>query len=80
MDENFNNLFQQVKDQVLDQLESTSIDVALLPSGEGFNDRKIILQAYRDAFKVKPLEINQAIQINVDNAAVIVDETNIEGN
>lgn len=67
-DERFREALQAVHDAYLDSIESVSVSVARIPSREGFQDRKLQLQAHRKEYAVKPVEINQAIQINIDNA------------
>lgn len=67
-DENFKRAYDQLHDIYLDAIESVSVQTALAPGREGFQDRKLQLQAHRKEYAVKPVEINQAIQINIDNA------------
>lgn len=45
--ESFQKAFDVIRDAYLDQIENVSVNVALLPSREGFNDRKLQLQSHR---------------------------------
>ena len=70
-DEQFSEAYQLLKESLLDTIEQSSVLVALHPSREGYNDRKLLLQAHRDEYKVKPIEINTTITLNASNSIPI---------
>jgi len=63
-DETFATAIQTVKDAYLDNTEETSFIVASEQSRDGFNDRKLLLQAHRPVYNPKSeLNINQHVSI-----------------
>ena len=70
-DEQFKEAYNLLKESLLDTVEEASVLVAIHPSREGYNDRKLLLQAHRDEYKVKPIEINTTITLNASNSIPI---------
>ena len=70
-DEQFNEALNEVKDAWLDKSEESGFKVAVQPTREGYNDRKLFLTAHRpQTYSTKPdIQINQ--QINIDQASHI---------
>ena len=64
-DEQFKEAFEAVRDGWLDHAEGSGFQVAIQPSREGYNDRKLMLQAYRqERYAQKPeVQFNQQINI-----------------
>ena len=71
-DMQFKDAVQEIKDAYLDTVQTSGFKVAIQPTREGYNDRKLILQAYREEFKPKGIEINTALQVNIDNAGQVI--------
>jgi len=64
-DKVFKEAVQDIKDAWLDKCESSGLRVAIQPSREGYNDRKLFLSAHREAYKTKPeIQINQQFNYN----------------
>ena len=63
-DPKFLEAFNRVKDAYLDAVESAGFAVALQPSREGFNDRKLMLQSYRPERYSPHFTINQNVKID----------------
>lgn len=65
-DANFKSAVNQVKTIYLDSLEDVSMKVASVPSRDGFNDRKLMLQAHRrdQYLPDRQTNINVGIQVN----------------
>lgn len=53
----------QIDDFFLDAIEETSITVASQPSREGFNDRKLLLQAKRPEIYGNKLQVDQTTRL-----------------
>ena len=65
----FKEAVNDVKEAWLDQSEGSGLRVAIQPTREGFNDRKLFLSAHREAYKPKPeIQINQ--QFNLQEGEV----------
>jgi len=71
-DETFRRAFQTVKDAYLDSLEATSFIVASRPSREGFQDRKLMLQAHRRNIYGDKQQIDVNHQVTIRNVDVEV--------
>ena len=70
-DEQFSEAYNRLKDAYLDTIEQASYVVGLQADRTGYNDRKLLLQAHRDEYKVKPIEINTTITLNASNSIPI---------
>ena len=68
-DEQFRIAVYQIRDGFLDQAEESGFYVALQPSREGFNDRKLMLQSHRQEYQPK-LEINDKHTFSVDSSII----------
>lgn len=71
-DEQFAAAVQQIKDGFIDQVENTSVRVALIPDHKGFNDRKLLLQTHRKEYAPKPDSTN--VQVNIVNQVNAIPE------
>jgi hypothetical protein len=67
-DEKFSRAFQEVKDLWLDCAESSMLVLASQPTREGFNDRKLALQAHRRETYGNNPETQINIQVNTVEA------------
>ena len=70
-DETFATAFDTVKQAHLDKTENTVFNVALIPSREGTQDRKLLLQAHRKEYSPKQ-EIDIGINININLSGIEV--------
>ena len=62
-DTQLKDAIQEIKDGYLDTIENAGLQVAIQPTREGFNDRKLMLQAHRrDTYNPQPtLQVNHTI-------------------
>ena len=62
-DQQFKQAVDDVKNAYLDNIENAGLTVAVQPTREGFNDRKLMLQAHRrDTYNPQPtLQVNHTI-------------------
>jgi hypothetical protein len=67
-DEDFKKSFQYVEDHITDTIEQISLQVAIQPTRESFNDRKLQLQARRPEKYNPKQEIDIKHQITLKNA------------
>ena len=65
-DERFREAVKIIKDSWLDRCEEAGLDVASLPTREGYNDRKLFLTAHRKEYQQKP-QFQQNILITGDD-------------
>jgi hypothetical protein len=65
-DAQFKAAYDYVVDAYLDKVEETTIQVAVSPSRDGFNDRKLLLQARRPETYGQKLQIDQRSEVKVE--------------
>lgn len=66
----FAEAMNQVFESHMDKVEEVGLTVACLPSRDGFNDRKLFLQAYRRERFGPTLDVNSKnVNINVETSA-----------
>ena len=73
-DQDFKDSFQFVEDHLTDTIESVSLQVALQPTRESFNDRKLQLQARRPEKYNPKTEIDIKHEITLKNADQIANQ------
>lgn len=72
-DAGFADAMGRIKDAHLDQLEETSFIVGNMPSREGFQDRKLLLQSHRRKTYGDKVQIDQTVQVTQTTAIVHID-------
>ena len=65
-DEVFKQAYDLINQAFLDQAEECNLTVALQPSRDGFNDRKLLLQSKRSEVYGNKVEINKNQHITID--------------
>lgn len=70
-DKNFVAAMDAIKDHYLDCTEDVSLQVALRPSRDGFNDRKLMLQAHRREQYLPDRQTNINVGIQVNNTTSV---------
>lgn len=74
-DSEFKAAFDEIDNAVLDTVESASMTVAIQPSREGFNDRKLLLQSRRPEIYGNKQEITS--HVKVESVIAVADVRNI---
>lgn len=67
-DEHFAKAFKLMSDAHLDTIEQVSFKVALSPSREGFQDRKLLLQAHRREIYGDKVQVDSQVKVNVEHS------------